>query len=56
MSAVGGMPALSVRARRAVTWSAITTAARFTLQVGAQVSLARLLGPALAQRGLEAIA
>ncbi|MEY2802054.1 MAG: hypothetical protein RL513_1639, partial [Pseudomonadota bacterium] len=45
MSAVGEMPALSVRARRAATWSALTTAARFTLQVGAQVSLARLLGP-----------
>ncbi len=45
MSAVGGMTALSVRARRAATWSVLTTAARFALQLGAQVSLARLLGP-----------
>ncbi|MEY4653468.1 MAG: hypothetical protein RI884_2049 [Pseudomonadota bacterium] len=37
--------ALSARAHRAVTWSALTTAARFVLQLGAQVTLARLLGP-----------
>jgi O-antigen/teichoic acid export membrane protein len=28
-----------------MTWSALTTAARFALQLGAQVALARLLGP-----------
>ena len=37
--------ALGARTERAVKWSAATTAARFTLQVGAQVALARLLGP-----------
>lgn len=37
--------ALAARAQRAVTWSALTTAARFVLQLGAQVALARLLGP-----------
>ncbi len=30
---------------RAMKWSALTTAARFALQLGAQVALARLLGP-----------
>lgn len=30
---------------RAVKWSAITTVARFALQLGAQVTLARMLGP-----------
>ncbi len=37
--------ALGARAERAVKWSALTTAARFALQLGAQVALARLLGP-----------
>jgi O-antigen/teichoic acid export membrane protein len=37
--------ALSARMHRAATWSALTTAARFALQLGAQVTLARLLGP-----------
>lgn len=37
--------ALAARAQHAVTWSALTTAARFLLQMGAQVALARLLGP-----------
>ncbi len=32
-------------ARRAIKWSALTTIARFALQLGAQVALARLLGP-----------
>lgn len=32
-------------AERAIKWSAATTAARFALQLGAQVALARLLGP-----------
>jgi O-antigen/teichoic acid export membrane protein len=45
MNAGEATPALSVRARRAVTWSALTTTARFVLQLGAQVTLARLLGP-----------
>ena len=30
---------------RAVKWSAVTTVARFVLQLGAQVALARMLGP-----------
>lgn len=30
---------------RAVKWSAVTTVARFALQLGAQVTLARMLGP-----------
>ncbi len=38
-------PTLGARAGRAVRWSALTTAARFLLQLGAQVALARLLGP-----------
>ena len=37
--------ALGARTERAVKWSAMTTAARFVLQLGAQVTLARLLGP-----------
>ena len=37
--------ALAARAQRAIKWSATTTAARFVLQLGAQVALARLLGP-----------
>lgn len=37
--------ALGARVQRAITWSATTTAARFVLQMGAQVALARLLGP-----------
>ncbi len=37
--------ALAGRAQRAMAWSALTTAARFVLQLGAQVALARLLGP-----------
>lgn len=32
-------------AARAVKWSAFTTVARFALQLGAQVALARMLGP-----------
>ena len=32
-------------AERALKWSAVTTVARFALQLGAQVALARLLGP-----------
>ncbi len=36
---------LAGRARRAMAWSTLTTAARFVLQLGAQVALARLLGP-----------
>jgi O-antigen/teichoic acid export membrane protein len=32
-------------AERALKWSALTTVARFVLQLGAQVALARLLGP-----------
>lgn len=36
---------LAALAERAVKWSAATTAARFVLQFGAQVALARLLGP-----------
>jgi lipopolysaccharide exporter len=37
--------ALAALAERAVKWSAATTVARFVLQFGAQVALARLLGP-----------
>lgn len=37
--------ALGTLAERAIKWSAATTAARFVLQFGAQVALARLLGP-----------
>ena len=37
--------ALGALAERALKWSAFTTAARFVLQFGAQVALARLLGP-----------
>ncbi|MES2481971.1 MAG: oligosaccharide flippase family protein [Pseudomonadota bacterium] len=36
---------LASRAEKAVKWSAMTTAARFALQLGAQVALARVLGP-----------
>lgn len=37
--------ALAALAERAIKWSAATTAARFALQFGAQVTLARILGP-----------
>lgn len=37
--------ALAARAEHAVKWSALTTLARLFLQLGAQVTLARLLGP-----------
>jgi O-antigen/teichoic acid export membrane protein len=36
---------LASRAERALKWSALTTVARFGLQLGAQVALARMLGP-----------
>jgi len=36
---------LATRAERALKWSALTTVARFALQLGAQVALARMLGP-----------
>jgi lipopolysaccharide exporter len=36
---------LAALAQRAVKWSALTTVARFVLQLGAQVALARMLGP-----------
>jgi O-antigen/teichoic acid export membrane protein len=36
---------LATRAERALKWSALTTIARFALQLGAQVALARMLGP-----------
>jgi len=36
---------LASRAERALKWSALTTIARFVLQLGAQVALARMLGP-----------
>jgi lipopolysaccharide exporter len=39
---VGNLASL---AEKAVKWSALTTAARFVLQLGAQVALARVLGP-----------
>ena len=38
--------ALAALAERAMKWSAVTTVARFGLQLGAQVALARMLGPA----------
>lgn len=38
-------PALAALAERALKWSALTTLARFVLQLGAQVALARVLGP-----------
>ena len=37
--------ALAALAERAIKWSAAATAARFALQLGAQVALARILGP-----------
>ncbi len=37
--------ALAALAERALKWSAATTVARFALQFGAQVALARILGP-----------
>ncbi len=37
--------ALAALAERALKWSALTTLARFVLQLGAQVALARMLGP-----------
>lgn len=37
--------ALAAVAERALKWSAATTIARFVLQLGAQVALARMLGP-----------
>src|SRR5207237_8068023 len=42
-----GMTTTSIAAlaRRALKWSALTTAARFVLQFAAQVALARMLGP-----------
>jgi lipopolysaccharide exporter len=40
---IGG--SLASRAERALKWSALTTIARFGLQLGAQVALARMLGP-----------
>jgi lipopolysaccharide exporter len=36
---------LSQSAERAVKWSVVTTIARFGLQLGSQIALARLLGP-----------
>jgi len=36
---------LGARTERAMKWSILTTTARFALQLGAQVALARLLGP-----------
>ena len=36
---------LAALAARALKWSALTTLARFVLQLGAQVALARMLGP-----------
>lgn len=36
---------LSASAERAVKWSVVTTIARFGLQLGSQIALARLLGP-----------
>jgi lipopolysaccharide exporter len=41
VSAATGTPTVA----RAVKWNAVTTVARFALQLGAQVTLARLLGP-----------
>jgi lipopolysaccharide exporter len=37
--------AVAALAERALKWSALTTVARFALQLGAQVALARMLGP-----------
>src|ERR1043165_4783679 len=37
--------ATAALAQRALKWSAMTTIARFALQLGAQVALARMLGP-----------
>src|SRR3954469_24439310 len=36
---------IAALAERALKWSALTTVARFVLQFGAQVALARMLGP-----------
>ena len=36
---------LAALAERALKWSALTTVLRFVLQLGAQVALARMLGP-----------
>ena len=36
---------LAIRAERALKWSALTTIARFALQLAAQIALARMLGP-----------
>jgi O-antigen/teichoic acid export membrane protein len=36
---------LAIRTERALKWSALTTIARFALQLGAQIALARMLGP-----------
>ena len=41
MSEPTGTPVVA----RAIKWSAVTTVARFALQLGAQVTLARMLGP-----------
>ena len=38
-------PPLAALAQRALKWSALTTIARFVLQLAAQVALARMLGP-----------
>ncbi len=37
--------AMAASTERAIKWSALTTVARFGLQLGAQVALARMLGP-----------
>ena len=39
------MPSLGRHGVTAIRWSAVSTVARFTLQLGAQVLLARTLGP-----------
>ena len=39
------MPGLGRHGVTAIRWSAVSTFARFTLQLGAQVLLARTLGP-----------
>ncbi|WP_048440574.1 oligosaccharide flippase family protein [Caenimonas sp. SL110] len=36
---------LAALAQRALKWSAVTTVARFVLQLGSQIALARMLGP-----------
>jgi lipopolysaccharide exporter len=36
---------LAALAERALKWSALTTVARFALQLAAQIALARMLGP-----------